>query len=433
MRAYRFAVLCVHVLVLSNPYLTASLIHIPPSALPNAGHSEEDLHLLHEKLLGSHTKSNIVNSVTKLFKSKVLLFSKQLIRFRTCFAVAAMFGLGSVLRVFTASLISSQVLRYSQDFAMYFNVNFVWKTHTKRTRRSFPVLSTSYHNKESHLHQDGSFIPLKTSTVYYEQLDKWFIASFNTTSVQSSTSAYAHSQNSNKRSCDGAYRVTCSAASAPSLAQRVASWQGLEHANYIARINAHCPVARQMREAYGSAWGLRDLGIPMTPIGLVRRISENYRASYGARVEPGSEPIRGPFGWVPGDPRWNENRYNLFCTFFCCITEFPFYAIISLARAVVDEFMPGRHALRIAHALRKISKSGPGLGAAQGLSRPGSCLPCVNQLNSLKTPEFATLQISSEEFVSLTRQKWRIHAVAFSKLRCGKPIGYILVLIPGPL
>ncbi|KAF2478151.1 uncharacterized protein BDR25DRAFT_348423 [Lindgomyces ingoldianus] len=31
----------------------------------------------------------------------------------------------------------------------------------------------------------------------------------------------------------------------------------------------------------------------------------------GARVEPGSEPIRGPFGWVLGDPRWNENRYNL--------------------------------------------------------------------------------------------------------------------------
>ncbi|KAF2471966.1 uncharacterized protein BDR25DRAFT_353732 [Lindgomyces ingoldianus] len=39
---------------------------------------------------------------------------------------------------------------------------------------------------------------------------------------------------------------------------------------------------------------MRDLGIPMTPIGLVRRISENYRASYGG--ESGSEPIRRPFG-----------------------------------------------------------------------------------------------------------------------------------------
>ncbi|KAF2474706.1 uncharacterized protein BDR25DRAFT_351231 [Lindgomyces ingoldianus] len=34
---------------------------------------------------------------------------------------------------------------------------------------------------------------------------------------------------------------------------------------------------------------MRDLGIPMTPIGLVRRISENYRASYGGEVEVGAD------------------------------------------------------------------------------------------------------------------------------------------------
>ncbi|KAF2462991.1 uncharacterized protein BDR25DRAFT_397350 [Lindgomyces ingoldianus] len=42
---------------------------------------------------------------------------------------------------------------------------------------------------------------------------------------------------------------------------------------------------------------MRDLGIPMTPIGLVRRISENYRASYGAsqgraRVGADTETLR---------------------------------------------------------------------------------------------------------------------------------------------
>ncbi|KAF2463880.1 uncharacterized protein BDR25DRAFT_362309 [Lindgomyces ingoldianus] len=52
----------------------------------------------------------------------------------------------------------------------------------------------------------------------------------------------------------------------------------------------------------------------MTPIGLVRRISENYRASYGGEVEVGADTrafrriVTVTAGdWDPSDPIWNDS------------------------------------------------------------------------------------------------------------------------------
>ncbi|KAF2473022.1 uncharacterized protein BDR25DRAFT_353332 [Lindgomyces ingoldianus] len=52
---------------------------------------------------------------------------------------------------------------------------------------------------------------------------------------------------------------------------------------------------------------MRDLGIPMTPIGLVRRISENYRASYRGEVEVGADT--GAFRAIR-DGTIHEDRYR---------------------------------------------------------------------------------------------------------------------------
>ncbi|KAF2466994.1 uncharacterized protein BDR25DRAFT_359045 [Lindgomyces ingoldianus] len=73
-------------------------------------------------------------------------------------------------------------------------------------------------------------------------------------------------------------------------------------------------------EAYGSAWGLNDLGIPLTPIGLVRRISENYRASYGREVQLNTwgNRGRGRYGdpsdrfWVVSSKLLDLFAYNVF-------------------------------------------------------------------------------------------------------------------------